>query len=87
MVNLKATSTKFSRNLFSVMIQVLTLSGLIMCQAGKVRHTCSLWHELNQQRAVHMCHLFSTFQDTIRNNEPPISDDEQVSHVRNNVES
>ncbi|KAL3768372.1 hypothetical protein ACHAW5_005210 [Stephanodiscus triporus] len=34
-VNLKVTSTKFSRNPFSVMIQVLTLSGLIMCQAGK----------------------------------------------------
>ena len=31
--NLKVTSTKFSRNPFSMMIQVLTLSGLIMCQA------------------------------------------------------
>ncbi|KAL3786294.1 hypothetical protein ACHAW5_001907 [Stephanodiscus triporus] len=34
-VNLKVTSTKFSRNPFSATIQFLTLSGLIICQAGK----------------------------------------------------
>ena len=58
MVNLKVTSSKFSRNPFSVMIQVLTLSGLVTCQAGKVSDMSSLWHLLNQQRAVHMCVVY-----------------------------
>ena len=57
-VNLRVTSTKFNRNPFSVMIQFLTLSGLIMCQAGKVSDMSSLWHLLNQQRAVHMCVVY-----------------------------
>jgi hypothetical protein len=57
-VNLKATSTKFNRNPFSVLIQVLTLSGLIMCQAGKVSDYCLLFAPTNQQRAVHTCVVF-----------------------------
>ncbi len=54
MVNLKVTSSKFSRNPFSVMIQVLTLSGLVTCQAGKVSNMSLVW-DLNQQRVDHTC--------------------------------
>ena len=80
-VNLKVTSTKFNRSPFTVMIQVLTLSFLIMCQAGKVSDMSSLWHLLHQQRAVLTCVFFSTVQDAIRNNESPIRKDEQAMQV------
>ena len=55
--NSKVTPTKFNKNSFTVMIQVLTLSSLVMCQAGKVSDMSLVW-DLEQQRVIHTCVVF-----------------------------
>ncbi|KAL3784268.1 hypothetical protein ACHAW5_005992, partial [Stephanodiscus triporus] len=64
----RVTSTKFSRNPFSVMIQVLTLSGLIMCQAGMdairnyeypIRNDEQTMQTTDDSDAKHILHSFT----------------------------